>query len=152
MIVLVDTCVWSLALRRSSINLSGEESRVVALLSEVVLEGRARMSGVVRQELLSGVRHQAQFETLLAATRAFDDVPLTAADYEEAAICDNLCRAGGISGSTTDSLLCAIALRRQWAILTVDNDFAHYARKLDLQILPGCPATSHEQPGDTPGI
>jgi predicted nucleic acid-binding protein len=152
MIVLVDTCVWSLALRRYNINLSGEESGVVALLSEVVLEGRARMPGVVRQELLSGVRHQAQFETLLAATRAFDDVPLTAADYEEAAVCDTLCRAGRISGSTTDFLLCAIALRRQWAILTVDKDFAHYGRKLDLQVLPGDPATSHEQPGDTPGI
>ena len=93
------------------------------------------MPGVVRQELLSGVRHKAQLELLLAATRAFDDVPLTIADYEEAALCDNLCRSAGISGSTTDFLLCATAIRRQWAILTIDKDFVRYAQKLPLQLV-----------------
>jgi predicted nucleic acid-binding protein len=138
--VLVDTCVWSLALRRSSGDLKSDESRVVASLKEAVLEGRARMPGVVRQELLSGVRHRPQFDVLRTATRAFDDVPLAMADYEEAAVCDNLCRSAGISGSTTDFLLCAIAIRRQWAILTIDKDFARYAKKLSLQ-LPLAPGT-----------
>lgn len=135
MIVLVDTCVWSLALRRSAADLNHEESRAVELLKETILEGRARMPGVVRQELLSGIRHKAQFDVLQAATRAFDDVPLTVADHEDAATADNLCRSAGISGSTTDFLLCAIAMRRQWAIFTIDKDFARYAKKLSIQLL-----------------
>jgi predicted nucleic acid-binding protein len=135
-IALVDTCVWSLALRRSSRDLNSDESQVVELLKEIVLEGRARMLGVVRQELLSGVRQKPQFEVLLAAVRAFDDVPLGMADYEEAAACDNLCRSAGISGSTTDFLICAVAIRRQWAILTIDKDFTRYGQKLPLQLLP----------------
>lgn len=135
MITLVDTCVWSLAFRRASASRNPEEVKVVELLEQIILDGRARIPGVVRQELLSGVRHQQQFEALLAASRAFDDVNLTIADYEEAAICDNLCRSAGISGSTTDFLICAIARRRQWAILTVDKDFPRYAKKLSLQLL-----------------
>ena len=136
MIILVDTCVWSLALRRSGKSLSSGETRVVELLQEVILEGRARMLGVIRQELLSGVRHKNQFEILLMATRAFDDVAIATEDYEEAARCDNLCRSAGISGSTTDFLLCAVATRRQWAILTTDKDFARYGKKNPLQFLP----------------
>lgn len=136
MITLVDTCVWSLALRRASGNLSVEEAEAVTLLRRAILDGKARMPGVVRQELLSGARQRQQFEALLAATRAFDDMNLTIADYEEAAACDNLCRSARISGSTTDFLICAIAQRRQWAILTVDKDFPRYARKLNLQLLP----------------
>lgn len=136
MIVLVDTCVWSLALRRSSKSLNSGEASVVDLLREVILEGRARMLGTIRQELLSGVRHKNQFEELLTATRAFDDVAITMADYEEAARYDNLCRSAGISGSTTDFLLCAVATRRQWAILTIDKDFARYGKKVPLHLLP----------------
>lgn len=135
MIVLVDTCVWSLALRRSSYDLSVEESRVLEILKEAILEGRAQMPGVVRQELLSGVRHKAQFDVLQTATRAFDDVPLAIADYEKAAAANNLCRSAGISGSTTDFLLCAIAMRRQWGILTIDRDFVRYAELLPIQLL-----------------
>jgi hypothetical protein len=84
----------------------------------------------------SGARHKAQFDTLLQATRAFDDVALTAADYEAAARCDNTCRSAGINGSTTDFLLCSIAIGRQWAVLTTNKDFAGYAKKLPLRLLP----------------
>jgi predicted nucleic acid-binding protein len=134
--MLVDTCVWSLALRRSAGNLNVHEAHAVESLKRAILEGHARMAGVVRQELLSGVREKSQFESLLTAIRAFEDVALTTADYEDAAVCDNLCRAAGISGGTTDFLLCAIAMRRQWAILTVDKDFSNYAKKLPLRLAP----------------
>ena len=49
--VLVDTSVWSLALRRTSP--SGES---VAILEALVEEGRAVLMGAIRQELLSGLR------------------------------------------------------------------------------------------------
>jgi predicted nucleic acid-binding protein len=135
-IMLVDTCVWFLALRRSAGNLNVQEAHAVESLKHAILDGNARMAGVVRQELLSGVREKSQFESLRTATRAFEDVALTITDYEDAAACDNLCRLAGISGGTTDFLLCAIAIRRQWAILTVDKDFSNYAKKLPLRLVP----------------
>jgi hypothetical protein len=50
-----DTSVWSLALRRKNESLSTNERFLVTELSELIREGRARMIGLVRQELLSGV-------------------------------------------------------------------------------------------------
>lgn len=136
MIVLVDTCVWSLALRRSEKHLNIHELQTLKLLKEVILEGRAQMLGVVRQELLSGIRHKAQFEATIAATRSFADVSLEIADYEEAAAASNYCRAAGIAGSPIDFLLCVVALRRGWAILTTDKDFARYQKRLSFTLHP----------------
>ncbi|HUK48606.1 MAG TPA: hypothetical protein VLW06_13475 [Terriglobales bacterium] len=54
--VLVDTPVWSLALRRRRQVLSSEESRMCNALAELIREGRVLMIGSIRQELLSGMR------------------------------------------------------------------------------------------------
>ena len=137
MIVLVDTCVWSFAFRRASRNLNSEETKTLRSLEEIILEGRAQMLGLVRQELLSGLRHKAQFDLVRAATRTFDDIALEIEDYEDAAIAANRCRAAGIAGSSIDFLLCAVALRRRWAILTTDRDFSLYQRQLHFTLLPG---------------
>ena len=135
MIALVDTCVWSLALRRSEKHLNVRETHTLKLLKEAILEGRARMLGVIRQELLSGIRHKEQFEATLAATRSFADISLEIADYEEAAVASNHCRAVGIAGSPVDFLLCAVAMRRSWAILTTDKDFARYQKQLPFALM-----------------
>ncbi|HJX65084.1 MAG TPA: PIN domain-containing protein [Polyangia bacterium] len=128
--VIVDTSVWSLALRRqrSSANAQARE------LAELVREGRATMLGPVRQELLSGVRGEDQFETLRGHLRAFPDVLLEAEDYEQAATFFNRCRAKGIQGSNTDFLICAAAVRRGFGILTTDADFTHFARVLPIEL------------------
>jgi predicted nucleic acid-binding protein len=128
--VIIDTSVWTLALRRqrSSANAQARE------LAELVREGRATMLGPVRQELLSGVRGEDQFETLRGHLRAFPDVLLEAEDYEEAASFFNRCRAKGIQGSNMDFLICATAMRRRLGILTTDADFAHFARVLPIEL------------------
>jgi len=133
--VLVDTSVWSLALRRNRRDLSRDQLRVLSLLQELVIEGRAQLLGIVRQELLSGIRHQQQFERLRTALRAFEDVKITTSDHEEAAAISNRCRSAGIAGHPIDFLICAVALRRKWAILTLDDDFQRYGRQLPLELL-----------------
>jgi predicted nucleic acid-binding protein len=95
--IIIDTLVWSLALRRQR----SSPSAVTRELAEV-REGRAAMLGAVRQELLSGVRADQQFERLRSHLRAFPDIPLEAEDYEEAAAFFNKCRGTGIQGSNTD--------------------------------------------------
>jgi hypothetical protein len=128
--VLVDTSVWSLALRRNAPHGTTAERELVELIGE----GRVLMLGAIRQELLSGIRSTAQFEKLRDGLRAFPNLPLEEADYEQAATCFNRCRAKGLQGSNTDFLLCAVAIRRNTAILTTDNDFEAFARVLHFKL------------------
>jgi predicted nucleic acid-binding protein len=135
MIVLVDTCVWSLALRRTKSDPNPQQRRAVGALQEMIAEGRARLLGVVRQELLSGIRRKAQFDRVAAALRSFQDVELGIEDYEAAAATDNQCRSAGLAGSTTDSLICAVAIRRDWSVFTTDQDFTRYGKVLPMKLV-----------------
>lgn len=126
--VLVDTSVWSLALRRKSDKLSANEAELVGELARLVDEGRARLSGLVRQELLSGIKTPEQFERLREALRAFPDEIATTEDHEAAARNSNACRSKGIATALVDILLCTMAMRRNLAFFTADADFANYRK------------------------
>lgn len=127
--VLVDTSVWSLALRRkAAIHPSTTE------LENLILDGRACIIGPVRQELLSGVRVDAQFELLKEKLRAFPDIQLQAEDHEEAARFFNTCRTHGVQGSNTDFLICAVAVRRAMPIFTTDQDFERFSHYIPLSL------------------
>ncbi|MBZ5580258.1 MAG: PIN domain-containing protein [Acidobacteriia bacterium] len=132
--VLVDTSVWSLALRRKARDLNQRERFLVRELTELVREGRAGIIGLIRQELLSGIKTNAQFEELRKALRAFPDEPVGVEDHEAAAKAGNACRAKGIAVSVVDILICAVARRRDMAVLTTDPDFNNYARELALKL------------------
>jgi hypothetical protein len=130
--VLVDTSVWSLALRRRS---HASTSPLVDLLVELVRDGRAVLMGPVRQELLSGVRTEEQFERLREHLRPFPDLELETADYELAASFSNRCRASGVQGSSVDFLICAIANRRSLGVLTTDKHFERFVKILPLKLV-----------------
>jgi predicted nucleic acid-binding protein len=134
MMVLVDTSVWSLALRRKQSDLSPREQALKSALQELVVDGRAQIVGPVRQELLSGIRAEGTFRRVRDALRAFDEPHLRVQDYEEAARMSNICRARGIAGSAIDFLICAIAHLRNWEVLTTDRDFARYSKLLPLRL------------------
>lgn len=139
--VLVDTSVWSLALRRKSSDLSSGEQFLVHQLRNLIQEDRVQLLGVVRQEILSGIRHPEQFEKIRAFLRPFPDQPLDIEDYELAAQANNTCRAKGVALSAVDALICALALRKDFPILTTDIDFKRYARVLALKLHPHGPTS-----------
>lgn len=128
--VLVDTPIWSLALRRSSRRLARSEAALVEEWAALIREGRVVLVGPVRQELLSGLRDDSAFERLRVRLRPFEDLPLETDDFETAAVAFNRCRRAGVTGSAVDLLLCAIAERRALPIFTADRDFERYARVL----------------------
>ncbi len=132
--ILVDTSVWSLALRRKGEGLSATERFLVSELSELIREGRARLIGLIRQELLSGIKTTDHYEKLRLHLRSFPDEPIDTSDYEEAAKAGNQCRGKGIVVSIVDILLCAVAIKREWAIFTTDPDFAIYSKVLPISI------------------
>lgn len=132
--ILVDTSIWSLALRRKVADLSAPEKLLVREISELINEGRARILAVVRQELLSGIRTTEQFEKLRITLRSFPDEPLDTADYEAAARASNVCRSKGVSVSVVDALICAVGTTRDWSIFTTDPDFRNYATFLPIRL------------------
>lgn len=128
--VLVDTSVWSLALRRNM----PVDSADVAELLELIRELRVQMIGPIRQEILSGIRSSAQFSSLRDHLRAFPDLELLSRDYEYAAELYNLCRSKGVQGSNTDFLICAIAARLKIPIFTTDADFTLFQQHLPITL------------------
>jgi len=133
-VILIDTPIWSLALRRRRGALSRQEERDVAEWERLVRAGSAALIGPIRQEVLSGVRDERSWERLRTALRPFPDLPIATADYERAADFFNRCRRRGITGSAIDLLICAVSFRFATPVYTTDNDFKRYAAVLDLEL------------------
>ena len=128
--VIVDTSVWSLALRR----MQPVVDAVAVELARLIEAGDALIAGPIRQELLSGISSQTQFKLVRERLEAFPDIPIETADYECAALCFNQCRAQGIQGSNTDYLICALALRFDLPVFSADRDFPRYAKILRVRL------------------
>ncbi|HNS40814.1 MAG: PIN domain-containing protein [Anaerolineae bacterium] len=128
--VLVDTSVWSLAFRRSSV----PDEPAIQALRTLIEQSRAQLIGPIRQEILSGIREQAQYEALRDTLRSFPDLAVATADYERAAELFNLCRRQGLQGSNTDFLICAVAERLELSILTTDHDFQQFQAHIPVSL------------------
>jgi len=129
--VLVDTSVWSLAFRRK------QPDDIVEKLVDLIHASLVVMIGPVRQELLSGIPNNKEFNDLKSRLEHFDDLPITTSDYEKAAEFYNICRSCGVQGSHVDFLICAVAANNNLRIFTTDKDFEQYAKHLPIQIFKG---------------
>jgi predicted nucleic acid-binding protein len=132
--VLVDTTIWSLALRRRAHQLSPLEKRLVEEWADLVTSGRAVLIGPVHQEVLSGIRSIEMFAALQETLSAFHYLETLLSDYIQAARFFNLCRSGGVVGSHVDMLICAMAHRYAVPIFTTDPDFSGYAQHLPIRL------------------
>jgi hypothetical protein len=134
--VLIDTPVWSIALRRRKQRLSSlsEDSLIIEEFKELIQEMRVVIIGQIRQEILSGISDRSQFVKLRNYLRSFQDLQIDFIDYERAAEFYNLCRRKGIQGSHVDFLICSIAERHNLPIFTTDKDFILYAKHLHISV------------------
>ena len=124
--VIVDTSVWSLALRRDK---RGSLAPVQELRN-IIHDHRVQMIGPIRQEILSGIRKESQFKKLQKHLESFPDLPALTEDYVTAAKYFNRCRSKGIQGSNTDFLICAIANRNKFSIYTTDKDLELFSKHI----------------------
>lgn len=134
MSVLVDTSVWSLAFRRPAERLSSREQHIRDGLERLIGRAEAELLGLIRQELLSGIREEGQYERLRERLRPFPDVPVIPEDHERAAAMFNRCMRAGVAGSDVDFLICAVAERRTTPIFTMDEDFSRYSKHLGIRL------------------
>lgn len=131
--VLIDTCIWSLALRDKA----PTAAAIAQQLLQLVDQHQVRIIGPIRQELLSGYTNKRSFDRLRQKMAHFPNEPILDADYEAAAEYSNFCRSKGVQGSHTDFLICAVSVRAAFRIYTVDKDFRHYAKHLPIDLLSG---------------
>lgn len=129
--VLVDTCIWSTALRKNNFD---SKNAILSEFTEVIGEGRTQIIGPIRQEILCGIKSISQFNKLRQHLAWFPDIPLLTLDYIKAAEYYNLCRKNGIQGSNTDFIICAISIRLGLSIFTVDKDFTYFKEILPIKL------------------
>lgn len=134
MIVLVDTTIWSLALRRRAQSLNDQELVLVEEWVRLVRSGEAVLMGPIRQEILSGIRSRKSFVALQERLTDFRYLEILPADYDQAAHFFNVCRAHGITGTAIDFLICAVAHRVGVPIFTTAADFQRYAAHVEIRL------------------
>ena len=128
--VLVDSDVWSEAFRKR-----GRKSQAVSLLEEFIQNDEVLMIGPVRQEVLSGIKEEKQFETIRDILKAFPSQLVEDSIFELAASFFNVCRRNGIQGSHTEFLLCACSVAWKAQILTKDKDFKRFSDYIPIELL-----------------
>ncbi len=134
MIVLVDTTIWSLALRRRPRSLSDQEYLLVEEWTRLVRSGEAVLIGPIRQEILSGIRDARSFVAIQESLGDFRYLEISPPDYDQAARFFNVCRSHGVTGTAIDLLICAVAHRFDVPVFTTDVDFQHYAPHVEIRL------------------
>jgi predicted nucleic acid-binding protein len=128
--VLVDTPIWSYALRSKNNDYQTE----IDALTSLIRDQRALIIGPIRQEILSGYSDLRKFGIIKEKLSYFVNTPILDADYELGAEFSNKCRKKGIQGSHIDFLICAVANRIDIPIFTNDKDFEHYQNIISIKL------------------
>ncbi len=125
MTLLVDTSVWSLALRRDVVS---DVPETIALKQALQSGQHIVTTGLVLQELLQGFSGPKQAEALLERFRSLPLLSPDRQDHVVAAQLRNVCRKNGVQAGTIDALLAQLCIRHGLLLLTTDGDFRHMAR------------------------
>ncbi len=131
MTLLVDTSVWSLALRRDA---EASEPEVQILKDVLMGADVVVTTGLVLQELLQGFTGPKARAQLI---ERFASLPLLQPDRDDhiaAAELRNTCRRAGVQVGTIDALLARLCIRHDLTLLTTDNDFVLAARHCSLRV------------------
>jgi predicted nucleic acid-binding protein len=129
--LLVDTSVWSLALRRDAPQAVPE----VGALGDALQAGRLIVTtGVILQELLQGFAGPRARDQILGRFAALPLVAPDRRDHVEAAGLRNACRRAGLQLGMIDALLAQICIRHGLELLTTDQDFHRIVGRTGLRV------------------
>lgn len=131
MSLLIDTSVWSLAMRRDS----PPEVPEVARLRQALEQGEEICcTGLILQELLQGLRGPKAKAAIVAR---FDAIPMiipARQEYIDAAGLQITCRKRGIQVGTIDALIAQLCIGHELTLLSTDQDFDHMASIVGLSV------------------
>lgn len=128
---LVDTSVWSLALRRDHPpdSLEVDELRRALAGDDIVVT-----TGLILQELLQGFVPDRARQQIIERFASMPLVQPVRDDHIAAADLRRACRKSGVQLGTIDALIAQLAIRHGHTLLTTDRDFEHAARHIGLRI------------------
>lgn len=130
--LLVDTSVWSLALRRSPPSQAPE----VELLEDCLKrDGLVVTTGLILQELLQGFQGPGAREAIIKEFSMLPVLHPEIEDHVEAAELRNHCRRNGVQVGTIDALIGRLCIRHDLALLTSDRDFEAMSHHCSLSLL-----------------
>jgi predicted nucleic acid-binding protein len=131
MSLLVDTSVWSLALRRDG----NSDSPYVRQLRDALAGADSVVAtGLILQELLQGFSGP---KAALAILERFQALPLLHPDRQDhvaAAEHRNVCRTNGVQIGTIDAALIQLCIRHDLTMLSSDQNFGFAARHVDFRL------------------
>jgi predicted nucleic acid-binding protein len=128
-LILVDRSVWIDFLSSSPGRAGAELRRMIAEAEPLAV------TGVIVAEVLQGLtRDVSRIEHYLSLWDMLE--PRGFLTYREAAAIFRLARAKGITVTTLDALIAAIALEHGASVFTLDKDFARIARITRLPLYP----------------
>jgi len=126
-LILVDSSVWIDFFSSSPGRAGAELRRMIADAEPFAL------TGLVVTEILQGLtRNVAQVEQFLSLWDMLE--PNGSSTYREAASIFRLARSKGITLTTVDTLIAAIALENRARVFTLDQDFSRIARIAPLRL------------------
>ncbi len=131
MTLLVDTSVWSLALRRDG---TYEAKEVLALREALTGADSVVTTGLVLQELLQGFNGPKAKEAIIERFGALPFIQPDRQDHVAAAEVRNACRRGGVQIGTIDALLIQLCGRYEMTLLSSDKDFSNAARHVPFRL------------------
>jgi predicted nucleic acid-binding protein len=129
--LLVDTSVWSLALRR---DVEQSAPEVVALRHALLGIDQVFTTGLVLQELLQGFAGPKDRAQLVDRLSALAFLQPDKEDHIEAAEVRNSCRRCGVQVGTIDALLIQLCRRNDLTLLTTDQDFYAATKHIEFRL------------------
>lgn len=131
MTLLVDTSVWSLALRRDA---PAAQPAVAALKDALAGSEVVVTTGVVLQELLQGFGAPKSRVQIIASFASLAIIQPDREDHIAAANLWSSCRAAGMQLGTIDTVITQLCIRHDLTLLTTDKDFSSAARRCKLKL------------------
>jgi predicted nucleic acid-binding protein len=130
--ILVDTSVWSLALRRDT----APDCQAVSRL-KIALQGGESVftTGLILQELLQGFNGPKARRKIIETFASLPLIIPEKRDHVDAADLRVKLRQKGIQAGTIDVLLAQLCLRYGLSLLSMDKDFVHMAKHVPLSLI-----------------
>ena len=129
--LLIDTSIWSEALRRKDKSVNSSETvlrKIIDNNDEIVV------IGIILQEILSGISNPKLFAEIRNILNDFSYLEIVKDDYIYAAELRNKCKQKGITAGSFDFLIASVAIRNKLILVTYDSDFVNISKHTDLKI------------------
>ncbi|MCZ8157532.1 MAG: PIN domain-containing protein [Leptospira sp.] len=130
--LLIDTSVWSEALRRKNKSVNSEDTFLFQIIKN---EEEIFITGIILQEILTGIKNEKLFDEINHHLRFFNFVNPTNIDHVLAAKLRNDLAKKGVTVASIDVLIAQIAISNNLTLATFDSDFERIATNSKLKIL-----------------